>query len=235
VWLTHAKAIAIKELIEGFRTSWRFAVPVVGMGTFMSWFVVRSYVLAVGSDPVMLKVAASMSIIYMGLLVIPFMSNGYLVRSLIEERQKQSILALLATGVAPHVMWLAKLVAAFVLSYLVMLVSLGIHLVVTWLYWHVTPVFTAQSVVGALVVSPLLALALSALMGFLFWYFPYPQIVGMIVPLLVAMVSWNYAWKTPGAGILQDVTLVSIIAPVVIIAAAAVLISRTSRQKVAGL
>ncbi len=235
MWLTHAKAIIAKEFTEGLRASASFAVPVVAMATFMSWFVVRAYVQAVGSDPLVLRVAVSMSLFYVALLVIPFMTNGYLVRSLIEERQKQSILSLLCTGVAPHIVWLAKLTAAFVLGYAVMLLSLALHLGVTWFYWHVAPVFTVQNVVGALVVSPLLALALSALMAFLFWYFPYPQLVATIVPLLVAMATWNYAWKTPRADILRDVLVISVVAPVVIIGVAAVLISRTSRQKVAGL
>lgn len=235
MWLIHVRALAAKEVVEGFRAGWRFALQILALAGFMNWFIIRSYVVAVGQDPLQLRMAASVSVVYVAMIVIPFLANGHLVRSLVEERQKQSILSLLATGVSPRVMWLTKLVMACALSYLVMLVSIGVHLLVTMLYWHVMPVFTAQIVLGALVFSPLLAFSIVALMAFLFWYFRYPHLVASIVPVVVAMASWGYASRSPGSDILRDLAILSCLAPVVITAMGAFLIGRLSKQRIAGL
>jgi ABC-type transport system involved in multi-copper enzyme maturation permease subunit len=235
MWLTHVRALAAKEVLEGFRAGWRFALQILALAGFMNWFIIRSYVVSVGSDPLQLRVAASVSVVYVAMIVIPFLANGHLIRSLVEERQKQSILSLLATGVTPQVMWLTKLVMAAALSYLVMLVSIGLHLLVTVLYWHVMPVFTTQIVLGALVVSPLLAFAVVALMAFFFWYFRYPHMVASIVPVVVAMASWGYASRSPGSDILRNLTIIACVAPFVITAIGAFLIARLSKQRIAGL
>lgn len=234
MWLMQAKAIARKELCEGLRTGWKFALQILVMVAFLNWFVVRSYVAMVGKDAKLLQLAASISMVYVALMVIPFIANALLIRSLVEERNRQTILPILATGAPPAMIWLTKLAVVFVLSYAVMLVSLGLHLLVMIYYWHVMPLITTQILFGVLVVTPLLALAIVAFTALVFWAFYHTHLVASVVPVVVAMSTWGFANRSPGADILHRITVVSFVASTIIIIIGALCIARMPRRRIAG-
>ena len=235
MWLTQARAIARKELREGLRTGWKFVLQILGLAVFLNWFVVRSYVATVGKDARLLQLAASMSLIYVSLMVIPYIANALLVRSLVEERHKQTILPLLATGTPPVAIWLTKLVVAFAVSYAAMLVSLGLHALMIVYYWHIPLYFTPQILLGALVVTPLLALAVVALTALVFWAFYHTHLVASVIPVVVAMSTWGFAYNSPGGDILRRIMIVSFVAPPFIIFMGAIYIARMPRRRIAGL
>jgi hypothetical protein len=169
-------------------------------------------------------------------MVIPYIANALLLRSLVEERQKQTILPLLATGTPPTVIWSTKLVVAFTISYAAMLISLALHMLMIVYYWHISLHLTPQILFGALVITPLLALAVVALTALIFWAFYHTQLVASVLPVVVAMSTWGFAYNSPGGGdIVRRITPISFVAPAFIIGIGILYIARMPRRRIAGL
>lgn len=202
-------AIVHKELREAFRTTSSYALATLAYALFVEWFVVRNYA-AMMTQPAVLRMTVTISLTYIPLIVIPFYANAIMVRSLVEEKMKQSLMPLLATGVDPAVVWLTKLLTAFCLSYLLSLISVLLNYGMIRLYYGLDVTVSSGALLYLLVALPVVALALQAVMAFLFWTLRQGNIVASMVPVFATMAVWGYVASHPGAYLSGTVVVVAV-------------------------
>lgn len=233
--MNHVVTIARKELREAMRTTRLYVLLTLVYGTFLQWFIIRNYVAAIGGNPEILRLAVSISLVYVPMMVIPFFANTVLTRSLVEEKIKQSLMPLLATGVSPGLVWLTKLLTAFGLGYLVSLLCTVTDLLMIRYYFHLGVVFSARVLAAALFFSPLATLGLLAIMAFLFWTVKQANVVAAFVPVVATLGIWGYVSDRPTTGFGSGLIALVVVVPILVLVICALGISRVRRQHIVGL
>lgn len=228
-------SLARKEMRESFRTVRLYVLLTLIYSTFLQWFIIRNYVSMLASNPEALRMGASLSLMYVALMVIPFFANTMLTRSLVEERIKQSLMPLLATGINPGVVWLTKLLTASAVSYLVALVSVLVDILMIRFYFQLEVVLTVPILVSALFFSPLMALGLLAIMAFLFWTVRQANFVAAFLPVVISLGVWSYVSSRPATEAVLYLILLALVAPPLLVTICTLGISRLRRQHIVGL
>lgn len=228
-------ALVRKEVRETLRSAWLYVATTVVYATFLQWFVVRNYRSLMEADPRTLGLATATSLVYVFPLVIPFFANVLLTRSLAEERVRQSLLPMLATGVSPGLVWVTKLLTAFGLGYVVALVCFVLDLLMVRSYFGIEVALTAPLALATLVVYPLATLGILAVMAFLFWTVRQANVVASVLPVLVTMGLWYYAGSHPATRLGWLLPLVAAGAAAALVVLCALAIGRMPRRHIAGL
>jgi ABC-type transport system involved in multi-copper enzyme maturation permease subunit len=243
--LVQAIAIIRKELREQKRSGWLFILGVVGFASYAQWLAMRSYIgmsknlaeqEAGGLGPAqILALAPSLSLVFVGPMVIPFLGNGFLSRSLLRERLLGTLIPILATGVDPGVVWAAKVLAAFLGCYLVTLACIVIDLFIIAFQFHLPVTLSPATVVTVFFIAPLAGLAVLAIMSFLFWTVRGANYVAATLPVIVSTALFGYVTTHAVTELPLRAAAYTGVGAVVVITVCAMGINRLSRQFVVGL
>lgn len=245
--LTQASAIIKKELLEASRTGWSYVLATLALSTYIQWFTVRNYLamarkvadgtqqgIGLTADQLM-ALAPTLSLVFVAPIVVPFVSNGILSRSLIRERLLGTLLPLLATGVDSGLVWTSKVLAAFFFSYAVALAAVGINLAMVSGYFHLTIAWSPALIVTVLLLAPVVSLAIVAVMSFLFWTVKAARFIAATLPVVTSMALFGYVSMNPPGEILLKGVLLATVGALVLLWACALGISRLNRRFVVGL
>ena len=225
-------ALIRKEILEGLRAGWA-NIPATAAVAVMLLF---SPVASPRGDlsPEALALLQSRLLIFLPLLAMPFYASTVLSRAIQTERMRGGLMPLLVYGGSPAEVWLGKLLGAFALSYVVMLLSLGGY--VGWGTWTGRDVVPAVSVLPQiLVIMPVAALSLIAVQALLFWVMGRSALLSVILPIVV-MFGGAQLVVLLGLYSLSTATgLLAMLASCVLVAALTVMVARFPRERVAGL
>lgn len=241
-----AIAIVRKELREALRTSKIYLALVFLFSTYLQWFIIRNYT-AMAKNPSgsrlpalftpeqILLLAPTFSLIFVAPIVIPFFSNTILTRSLIRERFAGSLITLLSTGVNPGLVWGAKVMAAFLFSYPVALVCIGLDMLMIKFYFHLPIAWSPALLVTVLIIAPFASLAIVAIMSFLFWTVRPAHFIASFLPIIVSLGLFAYASSHPVTEVLVRGAIIVLVASTVLLGTCGFAISKLSRRFIAGL
>lgn len=228
-------AVFHKEILEGLRTCWIFIPVTMALIVMMQWFSINM-LLDQSPLPAIRGAMLGTLMIYIPLMAMPFYGNMLLSKSLHEERLRGSIIPLLCTGVAPTVLWAGKLLAAFLLSYLVMLVSLGGYVLFVIVYAGQIPLITVALAFNILVIVPAFSLVVLAAIAFSFWLFKNALLVSLALPLGALFGMWNLSLLWGGAAsISADVAGLGLLVSAMIVALFGLGVSKLSKERISGL
>ena len=224
-------ALVRKEILEGLRAGWA-NIPATAAVAVMLLF---SPVASPHGDvsPEALALLQSRLPIFLPLLAMPFYASTVLSRAIQTERLRGGLMPLLVYGGSPAEVWLGKLLGAFALSYVVMLLSLGGY--VGWGLWTGRDVVPALSVLPhVLITMPLAALSLIALQAVLFWMLGRTAILSVILPIVVMFGGAQLVVLLGLRSISAATGLVAVLASCFVVAVLTAMVARYPRERAAG-
>jgi len=235
-------AIMKKEFLPSLRFSKISVLLAISFPTFLQITLLGKYQhLArslVGQDPGMdhiLQMAPTISLFYVAPVLIPFLANALLIKSLVHERASGALLPVLTTGLNVGVLWAAKTLAIYIFCYIVSLLLLVADILMMVYYFKLRVVISLASVVVTMIVSPLTALAITAILSFLYWTVGFGNILGSFLPMGMALGLFYYGVSNPSGIALLDGVAVIILAVGMILFLCGFIISKISRARILGL
>jgi ABC-type multidrug transport system permease subunit len=194
-WIVTYKAVAWKEVKENLRQA-RWLVPLtIGCILFVQYRSTKPIYENDALSPIMKNHMLSCSATFMPLMVIMFVGNAFVIRSMYEERLNAMVHVLLAAGVSPLCIWVAKMSIAVVVAYLTALITIALNIVFMkvvfdgagrwgWVVWA-----------GILVNMPVMAIGIVSLMSVMFWWFRNKQLAALlgIVVMSISLSLWPLA------------------------------------------
>jgi len=224
-------ALMRKEIIEGLRAGWA-NIPATAAVAVM--LLLSPVATPHGASPATLALLQTKLPIFLPLLAMPFYGSTVLSRAIQTERLRGGLLPLLIYGGSTAEVWLGKVLGAVVLSYVVMLLSLGGYLGYGfWAGRNVLP--SASALPHVLITMPFAALSLIALQALLFWMMGRSALLSVILPIvvmfggaqLVAMLGFRSITGASGT--------LAMVASFAVVAGSAIAVARFPRERAAGL
>ena len=114
---------------------------------------------------------------YIPVILMLYIGNSLVMPAFYGEKMQRTIETLLASPINIRDMWLGKVIAIFVVAYAASLATCVIYLLVSLLRLGTFPDLTVFALLQLLIISPLLALALFGLMGYLYLVLLNPALV----------------------------------------------------------
>lgn len=172
--------------------------------------------------------------IFLPLLAMPFYASTVLNRAIQTERLRGGLLPLLIYGGSAAEVWLAKVLGASILAYLVMLLTLGGY--VGYGAWNGRDLVPAVTALPHILISmPVAALALIALQAVLFWVMGRSPLLNVVLPILI-MFGGTQLVVMLGLRAPSAVTgALAVVASLAVLAASTFVIARYPRERAAGL
>jgi ABC-type transport system involved in multi-copper enzyme maturation permease subunit len=232
------KTIFQKDTLVVVRSYWYF-LPLAIVQVLVMQFTTMNQVLHIEGQPMPREMEIMILNGLMGyipLIVIPFLSSTVLHQIILEERNKQTLLPILCTGVNPRLIWWGKIGVTFSLSYAVNLLCQIAFLILAWVYTGYLMPLSPALAFGFLIVTPAIAGTIVAILSLMFWYYKKPGLVVMLFPMLIFMGSWMLAARDPLTTVFPPVKALAILA---LVSAVFILcgftIGQVSKERVAGL
>lgn len=222
-------ALIRKEILEGVRAGW-MNIPAVAALTVM---------LLVGTpreglSPDVLALLQAKLPIFLPLLAMPFYASTVLSRAIQTERLRGGLLPLLVYGGSAAEVWLAKVLGAFMLAYVVMLLSLGGYIGYgLWAHRDVVP--AASALPHVLITMPVAALSLIALQALLFWVMGRSALLSVILPLVVMFGGAQLVILLGLRSISGASGTLAMLASCIVVAVLTMVVARYPRERAAGL
>jgi hypothetical protein len=164
----------------------------------------------------------------------PFYGSTVLSRAIQTERLRGGLLPLLVYGGSAAEVWLAKLLGAFFLSYVVMLLSLAGYVGHgVWAGRNVMPALSALPHV--FITMPVAALSLIALQAVLFWIMGRSALLSVVLPLVVMFGGVELVVMLGFGSLSAAMGILSMLASCSVVAMLTMVIARYPRERAAGL
>jgi ABC-type Na+ efflux pump permease subunit len=185
------KAIFWKELRENIRMS-KFMLPfsiilIVVMMYFPVSQTMDSEVLSVAQK----KASITMISIFIPFMVIPFIGNTIVFRSIYDEKRNKTIQVLLASGISPSVVWLGKMSVATTISYIANLIAVIGFCVVVKFNTGIM-VMNVNIWIIVFIIMPVLGIGVLSIISVSYWWFKNGQVLGLLYPIITLVGIWNY-------------------------------------------
>lgn len=217
-----------KEVREALRTGWA-NIPATALLTVL--LLVAKTPREASPTAVLLQTGLA---VFLPLLAMPFYASTVLSRSIQTERLRGGLLPLFIYGGSPAEVWLGKVLGAFLLAYVVMLLSLGGYLGYgLWLGRAVVPSWTALP--HLFVTMPVAALSMIALQAALFWMMVRSSLLSVIVSIVVMFGGVQLVVLLGLRPISPIGGAVAMLTSCAVVAALAFAIDRYPRERVAGI
>ncbi|HEX7677925.1 MAG TPA: hypothetical protein VF713_07375 [Thermoanaerobaculia bacterium] len=225
-------ALIRKEIIEGVRAGWA-NIPVTALLTVMLLAAQMSSARRTMSPDAIALLQTRLPI-FLPLLAMPFYASTVLSRAIQTERLRGGLLPLLVYGGNAAEIWLAKVLGAFLLAYVVVLLSLGGYVGYgAWIGRDFTPALSALPHV--LLAMPVAALSLIALQALLFWVMGRTALLSVIVPLAVMFGGTQLVVLLGFRSISVTSDALAMLASCALVVALAMIVANYPRERAAGL
>jgi hypothetical protein len=134
-------------------------------------------------------------LIYLDLMLLLFFGHTLINRFVYEEKTQKTICIMLGSGMSKTAMWAAKLLATFLMSYAILLVSIASHMIVTKVIYGIWIQFTLISGLLVFFSIPMLCFGFLSLVSVAYWFFSNMQVFSFVFPLVTYLGIWNIAVK----------------------------------------
>lgn len=230
--LSRLAALIRKEILEGVRAGWANIPATAALTVLM---LATPMALRRGNlPPEALALLQARLPIFLPLLAMPFYASTVLSRGIQLERLRGGLLPLLIYGGSAAEVWLAKVLGAFSLAYVVMLLSLGGYVGYgAWFGRHVMP--PAAALPHLFITTPLAALSLIALQALLFWVMPRSALLSVVIPLTVMFGGAQLVILLGLRSISGASSALAVLASCAVVGASALVVARYPRERAAGL
>jgi len=233
---TVLSAVAKKEILEFLRYDKTDILSVIAMPVIMQWFLllssIKTSLLLPGEHA---RSAPTVALMYVPLLLIPFLGNALLRKSFDHEKATGAILPTLATGINPGILWATKTITMFCCCYLVSMVVLQFDILIMTFYFNAPIVFALNIVILILLTAPILALATMALFSFLHWMFKLNGLVSSLAPVGGMAALYYLGGSHLSKNRLMGGTVLIVLATASIFCLCGIAISRMSRRRILSL
>ena len=230
--LSRLTALIRKEIVEGLRAGWA-NIPAIAVLTVMLLATPMGTARR-SLSPEALSLLMARLPIFLPLLAMPFYASAVLSRAIQTERLRGGLLPLLIYGGSPAEVWLSKVLGAFSLAYVVMLLSLGGYISYgAWLGRDYAPAASALPYV--LIAMPVAALSLIALQALLFWVMGRSALLSVVVPLVVMFGGAQLVVVLGFRSISAASGALAMLASCAVVAASTVVVARYPRERASGL
>ena len=190
-FLVNYKALIWKELLEAYRTL-KIIFCATTLVVIMLMYMPLARILgSPGLTAEQKSMLLSSSCFFIPLMIIPVLGNTIVQRSLYEERRNKTIQVLLAFGIPPSVLWLAKFSVAVALAYASCLIAIAGYGLFARVYSGVSMTMGFDLWVMALFVMPMVAIGVLSLVSLAYWSMKNVMLIGMIFPMLFLLGGWN--------------------------------------------
>ena len=225
-------ALIRKEILEGVRAGWA-NIPATAVLTVMLLVTPLAAARRTLSPEALALLQATLPI-FLPLLAMPFYASTVLSRAIQTERLRGGLLPLLIYGGSAAEVWLAKVLGAFSLAYVVMLLSLGGYIGYgVWLGRNFVPAVSALPYV--LIAMPVVALSLIALQAMLFWMMGRSALLSVIVPIVVMFGGAQLVVMLGFRSISGASGVLAMLGSCAVVAALTMVVARYPRERAAGL
>jgi len=235
-------AIAKKEIRQAVRENkWRtFGVILPPM--FMQWLLLansirvsRGAIWQGRQGQEMLQMLPTFSLAFLPLILIPFLANTVLLKSMVQERAGGAILPVLSTGVNVGVLFTVRTLAIFGCCYLVSLLLLDLNILIMVYVFKAPVICTPLTATLILAAAPLVALAITAILHFVYCAVSCNALLTTVLPLIAAFGFFAHGYSNPAAPVLfKEITLIAL-GSCAILAVCGYSITKLSRARIAGL
>jgi ABC-type Na+ efflux pump permease subunit len=233
---THFKALVWKEIVEGRRVL-KWTIP----GSVLMVLVMQCLPLAQLAQSAKDPIAAAFVqaflprlMLFIPLMVVPFVGNLMVHRAIYGERKDRTIAALLASGVSPPVVWLAKFTVAALVGYVSSAFTLAGYWLFVNLYLGLSLACDIHFLASALIVVPVIALGVLAVMSVTYWWVQNGQLVGMLFPIVSLMGVWIVGLNDQFGDTTALTNWTSVIPGVLMVVFSCVGMEMISKERVAG-
>ena len=120
-------------------------------------------------DTSLVKPLLSTSLVFMSPMAISIIISLLLTSSFAIEIKDRTIIYLLANGFRQQDVWMSKLIAAFVCSYITLCVSNLIFEVAVYIQWGIWMDFSIESILLMMIIFPFISLVFSGVLWFVMW------------------------------------------------------------------
>jgi hypothetical protein len=235
-------AIAKKEIRQAARENkWR-TFGVLLSPVFMHWLLLANAIrLSRGAvwqgqpSEEMLQMFPTLSLAYLPLLLIPYLANTVLLKSMVQERRGGAILPVLCTGVNVGVLFTVRTLAIFGCCYLACLLLLNLNILIMVYVFKAPVICTPLTATLILAAAPLVALAITAILHFVYCAVSYNGLLTSVLPLIAALGFFAQGYSNPAAPVLlKEITLIAL-GSCAILAVCGYSVTKLSRARLAGL
>jgi hypothetical protein len=234
--------IAKKEIRQAVRDSKWHTFGVLLAPAIMQWLLLANSIRlsrgAIWQDQLsqeMLQMIPTLSLAYLPLLLIPYLANTILLKSIVQERAGGAIFPVLLTGVNVGVLFTVRTLAIFSYCYLVSLLFLDLYVLIMVFVFMAPVVCTPFTATLILVAAPFVALAITTVLHFVYWAVSYNALLASALPLIAVFGFFAYGYSAPAAPILfKEIALIAFGA-CAILALCGYCITKLSRARFAGL
>ena len=196
-WIVTYKAVAWKEIKENLKQA-RWLIPLaIGCVLFLQYYSAKPVCENDSLLPIQKNQMLSCSAMFMPLMIIMFVGNSFVIRSMCEERLNAMVHVLLASGVSPLCIWVAKMSIAVVVAYLTALVTVVLYIVFLNVVFDVSVRWGWVVWVGILVNMPIMAIGMLSLISVMYWWLRNRQVVSLL-GILVMTISMPLLWPLTG-------------------------------------
>lgn len=226
-------ALIKKELLENSRHSWingpltaLLVVLLVG---------VNARDAAATLPPTQAAQVYGLLAVYIPLIAMPFYASAVLSNAIQAERTRGGMLPLLIFGSNPAIVWLGKLLGAFILAYIVMLLGVAAYAGYTYLYLEQTIFLNGTGLFNLLITMPVAALVIIAFQAFTYWVFRSSTLLAVLIPIAIMFGGAEILSRIEVANPTFLTALVFILLSLGVIGFLAAIVARFPKSRVAGL
>ncbi|MCH3957643.1 MAG: hypothetical protein LKE45_09950 [Olsenella sp.] len=230
-WSAVFKAFVKKELLETFKSMKAIMLLSVVTTNLLQYMTIEE-VIKLNLDPESTALQLGSISMYMSIILVLFVGHTLVNRYIYDERKSKAIDVMLASGADKTAIWLAKMVAAVLISTVLLLLTIGLNAVFVKDYYHLTIQYTALSAALTFVTMPVLCFGMLALVSVAYWYFKNMNVFGMIFPILAYIGIWNLSLQLVGILIPGYVVAISLAIGIGLFAISFFLISRIKKERI---
>lgn len=208
-WKTHFIAVAWKELMEFWRRNKLLIPGTIVMISVLQYMTIAQIVNNKALNDVQKGAILGFNLMYLPLMVMPFIGSPILSRSLHEEKLKKSIHVLFASGLSRSAIWAGKFLIASIMSYVGMILTSVAYFIMVKVILGLSLTVNSEIMFVLLFVMPIACIGLLGLTSLAYWALRNALIVTVAFPMVSMLGSWNFIIQF---GLKKPAPLVAIIA-----------------------
>jgi len=178
------------------------------------------------------EMAVTLLLMYLAPILIPFLANPLLSKSIIEERASGGLMVTLTSGINTGFLWAVKTLGVFIFCYCIYCVFLLVDVIAIVYFLKLGASLSWFTLVSVVFISPLCALSITVLMSCMNWAFRSAAMISSFLPLVLGM--WLITLNYKQLSLLRQVSAATVAACIVLLICG-LIVSKVSRARIVGL
>lgn len=198
-------AIMRKEVLLALREGKLQILASIVLPTIMQWALLGKSIsesTISHNQGVITNQGPTITLMYVPLLLVPFLANSLLLKSFVQEKFSGALMCILATGINVGVLWGIITASIFLYCFFISIIILEVDILMMVFVFKVPVILNVTTVVLTMVVAPIVALTMTAILSFTYWIMRFNAFVATFLPLISAMAIYYYGLSNPTNAVL---------------------------------